>query len=554
MSFRASKLGKFPRNESFESSNKLRAKMEDPAKPELLSDDKGLYAVIRKIQELKKHAYHGPDHGHAVLVAVAGPSGVGKTYFVKRIAGIIPSVCISLDQYVNTNSEQSKSADDPTNFDYDLLFQNLSGLKYGQDVWAPRYNFKTNQRDGFYKILSKNSKVVVVEGTFVLNERVRHLFDLRVGVSGGVHSDLVKRIMRDTQTTSAMRDKNSSEIIARISETVFPMYNEYFKPQLDSVHIHVRNDSSPFSGFLTNATYTLKSCKEVPTKEVEAYLATIGDGKWDHHASIETGDIYLLPPGEDQETCRNWIRMRLRHGSYSLVFEEYISDGPMLISPSMSFEVSLQVLQGLMTLGYVVGATIKRVSHVYVTSKAVSSSSKRLSIKYDDIGVLGRSFIQIESKDRLAVEEAGRALQMEGTFVPQSYIELVPTLSPDVIEPCLGDAEAMRGRSGRASSSAPILLPGWSMCILKVAGSCVSCLPWELQLERLNREWVHDVQELNKLAKENPEIVFSPPSRVGLPSYDKRKGRGDGGKDGEKDGDLSCDDAASFGVGIRVER
>eukprot|EP00854_Cymbomonas_tetramitiformis_P004428 gene4428-5437_t len=405
--------------------------MEDPAKPELLSDDKGLYAVIRKIQELKKHAYHGPDHGHAVLVAVAGPSGVGKTYFVKRIAGIIPSVCISLDQYVNTNSEQSKSADDPTNFDYDLLFQNLSGLKYGQDVWAPRYNFKTNQRDGFYKILSKNSKVVVVEGTFVLNERVRHLFDLRVGVSGGVHSDLVKRIMRDTQTTSAMRDK-----LARVMAQLVRVMAQLARVMAQLARVMAQL-ARPLTRFTTSdASKRTGSRISVPTKEVEAYLATIGDGKWDHHASIETGDIYLLPPGEDQETCRNWIRMRLRHGSYSLVFEEYISDGPMLISPSMSFEVSLQVLQGLMTLGYVVGATIKRVSHVYVTSKAVSSSSKRLSIKYDDIGVLGRSFIQIESKDRLAVEEAGRALQMEGTFVPQSYIELVPTLSPDVIEPC----------------------------------------------------------------------------------------------------------------------
>lgn len=41
------------------------------------------------------------------------------------------------------------------------------------------------------------------------------------------------------------------------------------------------------------------------------------------HTEVEesTYDIYLLPPGEDPETCQSYLRMRNRDGKYSLMFE-----------------------------------------------------------------------------------------------------------------------------------------------------------------------------------------------------------------------------------------
>jgi hypothetical protein len=46
------------------------------------------------------------------------------------------------------------------------------------------------------------SRVVIVEGTYALHERVRSLVDLAISVSGGVHFDLVKRIFRGTAHTT----------------------------------------------------------------------------------------------------------------------------------------------------------------------------------------------------------------------------------------------------------------------------------------------------------------------------------------------------------------
>jgi hypothetical protein len=109
--------------------------------------------------------------------------------------------------------------------------------------------------------------------------------------------------------------------------------------------------------------------------------------------------------------------MRLRDGRYSLLFEEYISDGDVLISPSMSFEVPVRTLSGLMALGYSLGAIIRRDSLVM--------RSEGLTAKYDTIVQLGQRFFQIEGRDRGAVERAAASLGLAGTFIPRSYIELV---------------------------------------------------------------------------------------------------------------------------------
>lgn len=62
----------------------------------------------------------------------------------------------------------------------------------------------------------------------------------------------------------------------------------------------------------------------------------------------ETHDIYLVPPGEDSETCQSWIRMRNRDGRYSLMFEEWVTDGPFIISPRITFEVRSVILTCLL--------------------------------------------------------------------------------------------------------------------------------------------------------------------------------------------------------------
>lgn len=58
---------------------------------------------------------------------------------------------------------------------------------------------------------------MIIEGIYALSEKLRPLLDLRVSVTGGVHFDLVKRVLRDIHRAG----QEPEEIIYQISETVY---------------------------------------------------------------------------------------------------------------------------------------------------------------------------------------------------------------------------------------------------------------------------------------------------------------------------------------------
>ena len=69
--------------------------------------------------------------------------------------------------------------------------------------------------------------------------------------------------------------------------------------------------------------------------------------------------------------------------------QEIVVDGPFLISPRITFEVSVRLLGGLMALGYTITTILKRSSHVF--------SDEKLCIKIDKLEQLQRNYVQVLS-------------------------------------------------------------------------------------------------------------------------------------------------------------
>lgn len=397
-----------------------------------LQFDKGFFVVVRALQLLLSAI---PDR--PIVIGLGGPSGAGKTEMSTRLQNFMPMAVISMDNYIDTTQLVDGNFDDPRLTDFKLLAKNLDGLRNGLEVETPLYSFKESKRVGYTKMSPPpNSRVVLIEGIYALHEQVRPFVDLSVAIHGGVHFDLVKRILRDVHRSN----QAPREIIQQISETVFPMYKAFIEPDLQSATIRIRNTFNPFAGFLTKPTYTLKSDR---LPDTAAVLELVGLEPT-HEARIqETCDIYLQPPGEDLETCKDWIRMRLRDGRYSLVFEEYVTEGNLVISPSMSFEVPVRVLSGLMSLGYQIGAILKRQSKIF--------PGKEVTCKVDEISQLNRFYFQVEGKDRATVEAAGTKLGLDGSYIPRSYIEqvqlerlLVECMPPEEVQSALAGATPHR--------------------------------------------------------------------------------------------------------------
>ncbi|TYI51952.1 hypothetical protein E1A91_D12G211600v1 [Gossypium mustelinum] len=367
-----------------------------------LSFEKGFFVVIRACQLLAQ------KNDGLILVGVAGPSGAGKTVFTEKVLNFMPSIAvITMDNYNDASRIIDGNFDDPRLTDYNTLLENIHGLKAGKPVQVPIYDFKSSSRIGYRTLEVPSSRIVIIEGIYALSDKLRPLLDLRVSVTGGVHFDLVKRVLRDIQRAG----QEPEEIIHQISETVYPMYKAFIEPDLETAHIKIINKFNPFTGF-QNPTYILKSTRLVTLDQIKEVVSE------EHKETIEeTYDIYLLPPGEDPEACQSYLRMRNRDGKYNLMFEEWVTDSPFIISPRITFEVSVRLLGGLMALGYTIAAILKRSSHVF--------SDDKVSVKIDWLEQLNRKYVQVQGRDRLFVKFIAEQLGLEGSYVPRTYIEQI---------------------------------------------------------------------------------------------------------------------------------
>ncbi|KAL0372550.1 UNVERIFIED_CONTAM: Inorganic pyrophosphatase TTM2 [Sesamum calycinum] len=332
--------------------------------PDNLSFEKGFFVVVRACQLLAQ------KNDGLILIGVAGPSGAGKTAFTEKILNFMPSIgVISMDNYNDASRIIDGNFDDPRLTDYDTLLKNIQDLKAGKPVDVPVYDFKSSSRTGYRTLEVPSSRIVVIEGIYALSEKLRPFLDLRVSVTGGVHFDLVKRVLRDIQRAG----QEPEEIIHQISET---------------------------------------SMRDVTVKQVKSIMSE------EHAESTEqTYDIYLLPPGEDPETCQSYLRMRNKDGKYNLMFEEWVTDPPFVISPRITFEVSVRLLGGLMALGYTIAAILKRSSHVF--------SDEKVCVKIDWLEQLNRHYVQVQGRDRIVVKCVAEQLGLEGSYVPRTYIEQI---------------------------------------------------------------------------------------------------------------------------------
>ena len=74
------------------------------------------------------------------------------------------------------------------------------------------------------------------------------------------------------------------------------------------------------------------------------------------------------------------------------MFSETIRDSYFIISPQIEFMIDVRTFGGLMSLGYKISAILNRSSNIYESSK--------ITISFDEIEQLGKSFIQIKGDDR----------------------------------------------------------------------------------------------------------------------------------------------------------
>lgn len=148
--------------------------------------------IARKVVQEKKKTF---------LIGITGESASGKTVFVDNtIEAVVRDkkegiyTVIRQDDYYKDTSKELQEAGSydalfKTGFSFDtpevinlaLMRKHLLGLKKGETIVSPKYDFVTcvSNPQGDVK---KPAKVILTEGLYVLNEEVRDIMDVKVYV------------------------------------------------------------------------------------------------------------------------------------------------------------------------------------------------------------------------------------------------------------------------------------------------------------------------------------------------------------------------------------
>ncbi len=158
----------------------------------LKTSDNLILNIARKVVQEKKKTF---------LIGITGESASGKTVFVDNTIKAcvkdkkegIYTVVRCDDYYKDTSKELLEagsyeelfktgfSFDTPEAINLDLMKEHLMGLKKGETVVSPNYNFVTCVSDPNGEV-KKPAKVVLTEGLYVLNEGIRDIMDVKVYV------------------------------------------------------------------------------------------------------------------------------------------------------------------------------------------------------------------------------------------------------------------------------------------------------------------------------------------------------------------------------------
>jgi len=167
------------------------------------------------------------------VIGICGGSGSGKTTIVRKISEVVSDfVFLPQDnyyksaEYVSNSNITAFNFDHPDAFDNDLIVEQLSALRRGEEIEMPTYDFVHHRRTA-ETIRVKPKKMIIFEGIMIFtNKIVRDLIDLKIFVDTPDDIRFIRRLVRDIKE----RGRTVDSVVDQYLTVVRPGHYEFIEP------------------------------------------------------------------------------------------------------------------------------------------------------------------------------------------------------------------------------------------------------------------------------------------------------------------------------------
>jgi uridine kinase len=202
------------------------------------------------------------------IVGIAGGSGSGKTFFLKRFLDHFTNdeVClVSQDDYYipvahNMTAEENKlyNFDLPHTIDHEHFENDIYSLLNQQTIYKNEYTF--NNPNAIPQVLEiKPAPILIVEGLFILHFKgISNLLDMKIFVDADEDIALQRRLKRDL----IERGYSNDDVLYKWVNHVVPAYKDFLLPYKNECDRVILNNTHTAENILSITEDISKELRE----------------------------------------------------------------------------------------------------------------------------------------------------------------------------------------------------------------------------------------------------------------------------------------------------
>ena len=176
------------------------------------------------------------------IIAVAGGSGCGKTFFTELLVNrLTETVVLPLDSYYLDKPEQipveKYDFDSPDAFDFKLYRMHLDSLLSGTSIQKPNFNYNLGKRENKFTRLPPK-KYIIIEGLHVLlYPDIRKKISFSFYLESPLDIAVSRRCLRDIEDYSVTPQHSLNQYL----KFVRPVFFKLIQPTKNFANLVVEN-------------------------------------------------------------------------------------------------------------------------------------------------------------------------------------------------------------------------------------------------------------------------------------------------------------------------